>query len=137
MSTIVGDWIEAPLRMPPGHCEIVVGDVHGCREQLEAVLQVASATAPDAHLTLLGDLADRGPDSVGAIRAAGDAIEAWRLCDLDATLLSGNHEQMLLGTVLDTSSHHSDILLRHGGLWLYDLCVPQRGAHWGRGRGRC
>ncbi len=137
MSTIVGDWIEAPLRMPPGHCEIVVGDVHGCREQLEAVLQVASATAPDAHLTLLGDLADRGPDSVGAIRAAGDAIEAWRLRDLDATLLSGNHEQMLLGTVLDTSSHHSDILLRHGGLWLYDLCVPQRGAHWGRGRGRC
>ena len=34
---------------------------------------------------------------------------------------------MLLGTVLDTRSHHSDILLRHGGLWLYDLCVPQGG----------
>ena len=76
MPTIVGDWIEAPLRMPPEHCEIVVGDVHGCREQLEAVLEAACAAAPDACLILLGDLADRGPDSVGAIRAAGDAIEA-------------------------------------------------------------
>lgn len=32
---------------------------------------------------------------------------------------------MLLATVLDTRSHHSALLLRHGGLWLYDLCVPQ------------
>ncbi len=123
MLTRVGDWIEAPLCLPRGRSEIVVGDVHGCREQLEAVLEAARTTAPDAHLTLLGDLADRGPDSVGTIRAASDAIDEWRGRGLDATLLPGNHEQMLLGTVLDTQSHHGGILLRNGGEWLYDLCV--------------
>ncbi len=133
MLTRVGDWIEAPLRLPRGRSEIVVGDVHGCRAQLEAVLEAARTTAPDAHLTLLGDLADRGPDSVGTIRAASDAIDEWRGRGLDATLLPGNHEQMLLGTVLDTQSHHGGILLRNGGEWLYDLCVQ---AGQGRFQGR-
>ena len=123
LTTTVGGWIEAPLCLPRGRSEIVVGDVHGCREQLEAVLDAAGTEAPDAHLTLLGDLPDRGPDSVGAIRVASDAIDEWRRRGLDATLLPGNHEQMLLGTVLDTQSHHSGILLRNGGEWLYDLCV--------------
>ena len=131
--------------MAPEHCEIVVGDVHGCRKQFGAVLQAARAAAPDAHPTMLGDLADCGSDSVCVIRAASDAIEAWRLRGLDATLLPGNYEQILLGTVLDTRSHHSETLLRHGGLWLYDLCVPQEGAGVGdadpgrghAGRGRC
>ncbi len=129
MLTTVGDWIEAPLHLPQGRSEIVVGDVHGCREQLEAVLDAGRSAAADAHLTLLGDLADRGPDSLGTIRAASDAVEAWRRRGLDATLLPGNHEQILLGTVLDTQSHHSDTLLHNGGLWLYDLCVQA-----GRGR---
>ena len=124
MPTSTGDWIEAPLHLPRGHCELVVGDVHGCRAQLEAVLEAGRTAAPDAHLTLLGDLADRGPDSLGAIRAASDAIQAWRRRGLDATLLPGNHEQLLLGTVLDTRSYHAAILLRHGGEWLYDLCLP-------------
>ena len=124
MLTSVGEWIEAPLSLPRGWSELVVGDVHGCRGQLEAVLEAGRAAAPNAHLTLLGDLADRGPDSLGAIRAASDAIQAWRRRGLDATLLPGNHEQLLLGTVLDTRSHHAALLLRHGGLWLYDLCLP-------------
>lgn len=124
LTTAVGNWIEAPLRMPPRRSEFVVGDVHGCREQLEALLEAGRSVAPGAHLTFLGDLADRGPDSVGALRAAADALSAWRGRGLDATLLPGNHEQMLLGTVLDTRSHHSGILLRNGGKWLYDLCLP-------------
>ena len=123
LTTALGDWIEAPLRLPRGWSEFVVGDVHGCREQLEAILDAGRSTAPDAHLTLLGDLADRGPDSLGAIRAASDALDEWRLRGLDATQLPGNHEQLLLGTVLDTRSHHASLLLRNGGEWLYDLCV--------------
>ena len=123
LTTTVGDWIEAPLHLPRGRSEFVVGDVHGCRAQLEAVLEAGRSMSGSAHLTLLGDLADRGPDSVGAIRSASDAIDEWRGRGLDATLLPGNHEQMLLGTVLDTRSHHSGILLRHGGEWLHDLCV--------------
>ena len=123
MLTRVGDWIEAPLRMPPGRSEFVIGDVHGCREQLEAVLEAGRSVSGGAYLTLLGDLADRGPDSLDAIRMASDAIDEWRRRGLDATLLPGNHEQMLLGTVLDTRSHHSGLLLRNGGEWLYDLCV--------------
>ena len=32
LTTIVGDWIEAPLHLLRGWKEFVVGDVHGCRE---------------------------------------------------------------------------------------------------------
>ena len=110
--------------MPPRRSEFVVGDVHGCREQLEALLEAGRSAAPGAHLTFLGDLADRGPDSLGALRAAADALAAWHERGLDATLLPGNHEQMLLGTILDTRSHHAGIMLRNGGEWLYDLCLP-------------
>lgn len=45
-----------------------IGDVHGCRSQLDALLS-AVAPAADDRLIFLGDLVDRGPDSKGVIAA--------------------------------------------------------------------
>lgn len=52
---------------------IVVGDVHGCAAELEALLDACSHR-PNDRLVLVGDLVAKGPDSrgvVGRIRALG------------------------------------------------------------------
>lgn len=82
----------------------VVGDVHGCRDELAVALREAGLTdqddnwsGGDARLWFLGDFVDRGPDGVGVIdlvmRLVEQAPEAGGMVD---TLL-GNHEILLLG----------------------------------------
>jgi hypothetical protein len=64
---------------------IVIGDVHGCTRELEKLLQrVAPRTGDDC--VFLGDLINRGPDSLGAIDLARS---------LGAVSLLGNHEHRL------------------------------------------
>jgi len=48
---------------------IFVGDVHGCLQELEALL-VACAVTPADRVVLVGDLVAKGPDSVGVIALA-------------------------------------------------------------------
>jgi hypothetical protein len=66
---------------------LIVGDVHGCPEELEALLEAAAFAARVDRLVLVGDVVVRGPDSR---RALARAVE------LGATLVRGNHEQKLL-----------------------------------------
>lgn len=60
---------------------VVVGDVHGCAAELDALLQAAG---PD-RVVLVGDLFTRGPDPVGV----------WRIVQGHDAVL-GNHDDKLL-----------------------------------------
>ena len=60
---------------------IVIGDVHGCIEELDELL--AEVYHPGDRLVFLGDLVDRGPDSLGVVR---------RVRELGAECVMGNHE---------------------------------------------
>ena len=65
---------------------IVVGDVHGCLEELDDLLrsvQYRGRGSVDA-LVFAGDLLDRGPDPVGVVRRARE---------LDGRSVLGNHEE--------------------------------------------
>lgn len=62
---------------------IVVGDVHGCLEELDELLRVVELRAGFDRLVFVGDLLDRGPDPVGAVRRARE---------LGALSVLGNHE---------------------------------------------
>jgi len=64
----------------------IVGNVHGCSRELEALLDRAVFTSGD-HLVFVGDIIARGPDSLGVLDIAR--------CT-GATLVRGNHEQRLL-----------------------------------------
>jgi predicted phosphodiesterase len=65
---------------------IAIGDVHGCAEEFEELLQLLNPTADD-RLIQLGDLINRGPDSHRVVRLAREnAIEA----------ILGNHELRIL-----------------------------------------
>jgi len=46
---------------------LIIGDIHGCLRQLDALLEAISLSTDD-HLILLGDLIDRGPNSAGVLK---------------------------------------------------------------------
>jgi serine/threonine protein phosphatase 1 len=91
-----------------------IGDVHGHSEALGiALAHIASVTtAPGKRRVLvhLGDVLDRGPDSIGAIRML---MNAKGLAQVDeVVLLPGNHELMFFD-MLDAPDENEN-----GALWL-------------------
>lgn len=62
---------------------IFVGDVHGCIDEFNELLRKVSYDPKTDRLILLGDLIDRGPDSVAVVRKARE---------LRLESLMGNHE---------------------------------------------
>jgi bis(5'-nucleosyl)-tetraphosphatase (symmetrical) len=62
---------------------VVVGDVHGCLEELDELLRICEVRPAD-RLVFLGDLVDRGPDPIGVVR---------RVRGLRAECILGNHEE--------------------------------------------
>ncbi|MDT5034908.1 MAG: hypothetical protein QOE03_93, partial [Micromonosporaceae bacterium] len=83
----------------------IIGDVHGCRSELETLLTTlgwtldrdeagrpVGASHPEGRQAVfLGDLVDRGPDSPGVLRLVMGMVTAGT-----ALCVPGNHEQKLL-----------------------------------------
>jgi bis(5'-nucleosyl)-tetraphosphatase (symmetrical) len=67
---------------------IFVGDVQGCRVELEMLLEELRFDPSEDELHPVGDLVNRGPDSVGCLRL---------LRDVGAGGVLGNHDLHLLG----------------------------------------
>jgi predicted phosphodiesterase len=65
---------------------LVIGDVHGCLEELRALVAKAGATEDD-DIVLVGDLVAKGPDSVGVV--------AWAR-ERGAAAVLGNHDEHVL-----------------------------------------
>ncbi|OOQ85699.1 Ser/Thr protein phosphatase family [Penicillium brasilianum] len=67
---------------------VVVGDVHGCKEELEQLLKKIEFSVTDGdHLILTGDIINKGPDSGGVVDLARE---------LGASCVRGNHEDRIL-----------------------------------------
>ena len=66
---------------------IFVGDVHGCLDELKALLQRVRFNTERDHLITTGDLIAKGPDSPGAV----DFVR-----NLGASCVRGNHEDRIL-----------------------------------------
>jgi protein phosphatase len=82
----------------------VIGDVHGCRDELEQLLdklgyaierdaagRPTGASHPARKAVFLGDLVDRGPDTPGVLRLVMGMVAAGT-----ALCVPGNHEVKLL-----------------------------------------
>ena len=79
----------------------VVGDVHGCLGELEALLKVAGVTADDS-LIFVGDLVAKGPDSQGVVQLARER---------KALAVLGNHDDAVLNAreKTDVNRHHVQV----------------------------
>jgi bis(5'-nucleosyl)-tetraphosphatase (symmetrical) len=63
---------------------LVIGDVHGCLDELDELLRTLQHRRDRDRLVFVGDFLDRGPDPVGAVRRARE---------LGAEAVLGNHEE--------------------------------------------
>lgn len=71
------------------HRTVFVGDVHGCFEEMRDLLQTLRYRPLYDRLVFLGDLVDRGPDSVGVVRQVRylQSVNPYVYC------VQGNHEE--------------------------------------------
>jgi hypothetical protein len=76
--------MEKPVRI------IIIGDVHGCLDELKELCQKLTLTKID-RVYSIGDLIDRGPDSAGVVNFCA---ELSRTCNF--RLVLGNHEEKFL-----------------------------------------
>jgi bis(5'-nucleosyl)-tetraphosphatase (symmetrical) len=120
----------------------MIGDVQGCMEPLQRLLDKVGFSASRDTAYLLGDLVNRGPDSLGVLRWAQAAGSSARC-------LLGNHDLHLLAvahgirkphrkdtltpllqapdapTLLDWLRHQPLARLEHGWLMIHAGVLPQ------------
>ncbi|MDP4127457.1 MAG: metallophosphoesterase family protein [Bacillota bacterium] len=72
----------------------VIGDIHGCFEQFQKLLEVINPDLSIDRLIMLGDYIDRGPNSYLTLQKVSNLQKEFG--DHHVVLLRGNHEQMAL-----------------------------------------
>ncbi|WP_292992314.1 metallophosphoesterase [Pantoea sp.] len=87
----------------------VAGDIHGCRRELEAQLQHHQFDPQQDLLISVGDIIDRGPDSLGCLALLD---EPWFRC------VRGNHEEMALSAL---QGQEMALWRMNGGDWFFGL----------------
>ncbi len=104
---------ELDLKNPSGGT-LVVGDLHGCAEELERLLKRASFRHGRDRLVMVGDLFVKGPAPVETARM---------LQDLGALTVLGNHDAILLkrrGGLTGQDEHAQCArLLEEGSPWVW------------------
>lgn len=99
-----------------GRIGYAVGDIHGCADLLELMLNEIETRARrdmrDAGapiLIFLGDYVDRGPDSKGVI----NLLLSGRPSNCERRYLRGNHEQAMVAFMADPATNRRWLV--HGG----------------------
>lgn len=97
--------------------DFVVGDIHGHFSKVEALLKLSGFQESRDRLFAVGDLVDRGPESV---------MSAWWLQQPWFLSVRGNHEQWCIDAASgeDAYGHEAS-----GGEWFYSLPGEARGAY--------
>lgn len=103
--------------------DLIVGDLHGHLETLTAALDSLGFEPARDRVLSVGDLVDRGPDSVGCLALLE---EPW------FHAVMGNHEDLMLGSVRELrATHGSDprfaMHQNNGGEWLLRVWPPDTG----------
>ena len=70
----------------------LIGDIQGCAKSLQLLLNQPELQHPAAHYIFVGDLVNRGPDSLGV-------LQLIRSLGARAQVVLGNHDIHLLGVV--------------------------------------
>lgn len=91
--------------------DIVVGDIHGCYDQLMAALESINFNKKVDRLFSVGDLIDRGPDSLKCLELL---FEPWFHSVL------GNHEQLMIDALADNNEQDIANWFGNGGRWVLE-----------------
>ncbi|MDP6051217.1 MAG: metallophosphoesterase, partial [Candidatus Latescibacteria bacterium] len=76
---------------------LFIGDIHGCAQEFQRLLDVLNYHADSDRLFLVGDAFTKGPDPIGV----------WTLIQTtDARMVMGNHDAKLLELLMQ---HHEGV----------------------------
>ncbi len=119
MNPTLAEPVLAPGRLSIGQRIYVVGDVHGCLDQLRAMHRLIADDLRDRPVAEplvlhLGDYIDRGPDSAGVIAALIAPFPVHAGPPPRMVNLIGNHEDLLL-QALSGKRVEAEVWLANGG----------------------
>lgn len=92
------------------HRTYAIGDIHGCSKTFKKLLLEEINIRKTDKIYCIGDYIDRGKDSKGVI----DLILDLRKDGYEIYTLRGNHEQMMMDSVID--HQRSNLWLMNGGI---------------------
>ncbi|GBG30028.1 Serine/threonine-protein phosphatase PP1 [Hondaea fermentalgiana] len=81
-----------PLQETEGRRLVIVGDVHGCADELDALLEKVDFKKDEDKLIFVGDLCAKGPKSLEVVRRAQE---------LKALGVRGNHDHYVILRIND------------------------------------
>ncbi|MGO8099520.1 metallophosphoesterase family protein [Rhizobium leguminosarum] len=87
-----------------------IGDIHGCIDPLNRMIDRIAAYAPGGTVVFVGDYVDRGPDSKSVLdRIIAGPSGSWQwIC------LKGNHEDLMVAAYADSDSDSRDVWIGSG-----------------------
>jgi serine/threonine protein phosphatase 1 len=94
-----------------------VGDIHGEITKLNEKLEEVGFDKERDHLFSVGDLIDRGEDSLSCLALIQ---EEW------FRAVRGNHEDLMINAVVNESDNHLACWLQNGSDWYFDLNQEDR-----------
>ncbi|NVK40267.1 MAG: metallophosphoesterase [Oceanospirillaceae bacterium] len=94
--------------------DFAVGDLHGHYSLLASRLAEVAFDKERDRLFSVGDLVDRGPESLACLELA---FESW------CHSVRGNHEAMMFDALLN--GRHFDLWMLNGGEWIYELSIDR------------
>ena len=97
------------MSFPPQPRIFAIGDIHGCANELSALLKKIRPAADDT-VVFLGDYVDRGPNSKGVIDLILDLSK-----QTNVIALKGNHEEMLIQFLEEPESAGAGMFVLNGG----------------------
>lgn len=92
--------------------DYIVGDIHGCYDQLIAKLDDVGFDRSVDRLFSVGDIFDRGPKPIEMIRLAQ---EPW------FHMVQGNHEELAYNALIELIGRDSMTWVNNGGDWILPI----------------
>jgi predicted phosphodiesterase len=103
---------------------LLIGDVHGCVDELQDLLRVAEVEARADRVILVGDLVAKGPDSVGVVALARERGFEAVLGNHDAKVLKMGREGGDLSPLVSPREHAYVAAHLSGPDWEYLRGLP-------------
>jgi serine/threonine protein phosphatase 1 len=89
--------------------DFIVGDIHGHLALFQSELEIIEFDKKKDRLFSVGDLIDRGPDS---LQCLGLIFEPWFFA------VRGNHEQMMFDALQGNDGRMLELWMVNGGSWM-------------------
>jgi serine/threonine protein phosphatase 1 len=88
--------------------DLIVGDLHGCYDDLMFALKELDFDFKNDRLFSVGDVIDRGPNSIKCLNLI---YEPW------FKMVLGNHEHMMMDSLVNNNGLSFQCWVQNGGIW--------------------